>query len=551
MMPELKTLGFDRLPLAAYVLIWWAAHFVTQLLASRAIHDGAPGILILFAAFAISGGLGSGGGAAENAAFGSITPSVGFCLQVANSAGNLFLYNSMMHIPAYCSQSIKAMEVVFTMILTCMLQQRYMGSKEVLGCLMIFAGFVALSSSTRKASQPLCDVWNVGVLEVLLASVLLPVRNILFKLYVVGVSPSKGFVLLCRQATPMLSTAVFVFLGMLSLRHDSHEHSLPLMFTDTVPRLVMLVGAFVAMGVFSYVYNWASLSILGTRGVSVQFHAGLNALKRGATIALLYNVRKNLTPPSLAGVTGAGDIHLDGPADDSTGAGGLGIGIGHDHAVLGLALVLMVGGCFVTHSQEEAEGGNTITTSVKNLPTTDIHREDTGPKSPNTKGKPKHDVPQWALIFCYVAAFLCLTSTLGGFFDGGGSGANTSGAGATPESALSTWGRGDSQPKDNFTFVTLTAAVELGMDEADRGKFLAVVDKSALDATLDTVSAYAVAGDAPDISADVGSTAGTAGFVPNVIDTGRGITLENANAADDGGEPETRNPKPLTLNPKP
>ena len=72
---------------AAYVIIWWMAHFVTQILTSRTIHDGVHGIFILFATFAISGGMASGGGAAEKRAFDAIAPThVGFCLQAANVA---------------------------------------------------------------------------------------------------------------------------------------------------------------------------------------------------------------------------------------------------------------------------------------------------------------------------------------------------------------------------------------------------------------------------------------------------------------------------------
>ena len=107
-------------PIVAYVLFWWAAHFVTQLLTSRAIHDGAQGIFILFATFGISAAMGSVGADATDAkiAFGSdAAPNVAFCLQVSNLAGNLLMYNSMMHIPAHCSHSVKALEVVITTIL--------------------------------------------------------------------------------------------------------------------------------------------------------------------------------------------------------------------------------------------------------------------------------------------------------------------------------------------------------------------------------------------------------------------------------------------------
>ena len=105
-------------PIVAYVLFWWAAHLVTQLLTSSAIHDGAQGIFILFATFGISAAMGSVGATDAKIAFGSdATPNAVFCLQVSNLAGNLLMYDSMMHIPAYCSHSVKALEVVITTVL--------------------------------------------------------------------------------------------------------------------------------------------------------------------------------------------------------------------------------------------------------------------------------------------------------------------------------------------------------------------------------------------------------------------------------------------------
>ena len=70
---------------------------------------------------------------------------------------------------------------------------------------MISAGlFVcfAHSSGSHKGDQPLCNVRSIGILEVLLAAVMLPVRNLLLKLYV-EVPPSQAFGLLCQQVMPV------------------------------------------------------------------------------------------------------------------------------------------------------------------------------------------------------------------------------------------------------------------------------------------------------------------------------------------------------------
>ena len=79
--------------------------------------------------------------------------------------------------------------------------------------------------------------------------------------------------------------------------------------------------------------NRASLSVLGSHGVSVQFHAGLNALKRGITIALLYYVRRDSHRGDNTGRIGA---ITTGAAEEGVGGGG-GF-FGTDTALLALAL---------------------------------------------------------------------------------------------------------------------------------------------------------------------------------------------------------------------
>jgi drug/metabolite transporter (DMT)-like permease len=135
----------------------------------------------------VSAVLGSVGADATDAktAFGSdATPNVAFCLHVSNLAGNLLMYNSMMRIPAYCSHSVKALEVVITTILACGLQRRWVLGREIVGCVMISAGlFVCFTHSSGSHNgdrdirvQPLCDMGSIGILEVLLAAVMLPAR---------------------------------------------------------------------------------------------------------------------------------------------------------------------------------------------------------------------------------------------------------------------------------------------------------------------------------------------------------------------------------------
>ena len=75
---------------------------------------------------------------------------------------------------------------------------------------MITAGlFVcfAHSSGSHKGDRPLCNMRSIGILEVLLAAVMLPVRNLLLKLYV-EVPPSQAFWLLCQQVMPVGKYAI-------------------------------------------------------------------------------------------------------------------------------------------------------------------------------------------------------------------------------------------------------------------------------------------------------------------------------------------------------
>jgi hypothetical protein len=147
------------------------------------------------------------------------------------------------------------------------------------------------------------------------------VRNLLLKLYVEA-PPSRGFELLCQQAMPALS--VIVCTSALALFHGD------LLLADTghlFTRVVALGFLLAVNGLFFYMYNWASLSVLADKSISAQFHAGLNALKRGATIVSLYYARHALRPP-LSGTTIGGD--------DKAGHS--------DNTMLSLALVLLVGG---------------------------------------------------------------------------------------------------------------------------------------------------------------------------------------------------------------
>ena len=399
-MYSIASMSFGHLPFAAYILIWWAAHLAAQLLTSHTISDGVHGLFLLVSTFMISSLLGSFEGTMEKAKLGAIAPNLRLCLNVSNIAGNLFLYNSMMHIPAYCSQSIKALEVVFTIIFTCMLQRRSIRFKETLGCIMIFSGLFALGSTTRNTKKPLCEAWNVGVLEVFMASTLLPVRNILLKQHVAGVLPYYGFVYLCGLALPWVVPTVLVYLvALVLLRKDS------LTFTNTMPQLVAWVVALAITGIFFYVYNWASLRVLGTRGVSVQFHAGLNALKRGVTIALLYSVRLYLRPRLQWRGADSADGNIDSRAD------GIDAELfGTDHTMLSLALVLMVGGCFVTSSGNE--GGSEISKEA-------ACRSDVANGIGIESTKLERNMAQRVRGVCYTVTLLCVMSTLGVFFEDG------------------------------------------------------------------------------------------------------------------------------------
>lgn len=384
-----------HLPLIFYILIWWSTHLAAQFLTSRIINDGVHGIFLLYSTFLISSQLASSDGIVGIDELDTIAPNLKLCLVTANAAGNLFLYNSMMHIPAYCSQFIKGLEVVFTVIFTCILQQRVISVKEALGCTMIFCGLSALVSTMHSAKKPLCEPWSVGVLEVFMASALLPARNILLKQHVTGALPYYGFVYLCRCAIQWLSPCVLVSLAGLALvNRDS------LTFTNTIPRLVMLLFALGVTSVFFHFYNWASLRVLGTHRISVQLHAGLNALKRGVTIIFLYSIRLQLHPGSQGERADPADISIGSQVDENSSEL-----FGPDSTTLSLALVLMVGGCFVTSTGNE---DNKISTKSDQ-----IIDSTNGVSIKGTKIE--RDIPEVVRVICYTVMILSLTSTLYGF----------------------------------------------------------------------------------------------------------------------------------------
>lgn len=92
--------------------------------------------------------------------------------------------------------------------------------------------------------------------------------------------------------------------------------------------------------------------------------------------------------------------------------------------MLALALVLMVGGCFVTSSDNlegENKGKGTCTiiattsssmSTIAGIAATGIN----GSELSRTKDAKRAHVPFWALSVCYTASFVCLVSTLVGFF---------------------------------------------------------------------------------------------------------------------------------------
>ena len=83
----------------------------------------------------------------------------------------------------------------------------------------------------------------------------------------------------------VLSTVIIVCTSALALVHGE----LLLADTRNVLTHVVALGFVLGLtGLFFYIYNWASLCVLADKLISVQFHAGLNALKRGATIVSLY-----------------------------------------------------------------------------------------------------------------------------------------------------------------------------------------------------------------------------------------------------------------------
>jgi len=306
------------LRLSAKVCLWWTSHILAQILIARFVTSGFDALLVLLVTFsAASINFHSSSGPSLTQSNGSDRVddrkplSLHSCLHVTNLAGYFLVYTSLKRIPAYCVHSIKAAEVIFTCIFTALLRQHSVTTWEIFGCVFILLGFIPLRGQLAHGNHAPCNFESFGVLEVLIAAMSLPLRNVIFRGH--GISPAKHFSILCREALCVIMPLVAI-VGTILVAQGRIS-------ADTLfsPRHIC---SLTVIGFLFQIYNWASLRVLGDPLVSVQFHASLNVLKRGVCIAILF---------AFSSVLGDERIYVN------------------QFNFVALQLLLLIVGCFLVH----------------------------------------------------------------------------------------------------------------------------------------------------------------------------------------------------------